>query len=563
MKYKKNLLFILLLLLVSFDIVNAKVSMNYKEAKKQSNSYILNFDGYEKYVIQKKGIKFALKKGKLSTSDGFINGGMLNLDEFILSQDENRETYLFDGNEYFTMTEEGNNVYDISLNGNKYKLLSKDSTSSARITEFIQSSVSVSGDGTYSNPWVFDKRYLLTVKSANPDYATIMPSEKIVSSNVTSTFNMNIKNGYEYKNKDCIGNAVVNKDGNHLNISNITADTICNIFFKSKDVIVTYDSNRGSSCTPNSLIMSYNSYYDLSCTPYRNGFSFNGWYSQKNDGTKITSSSRVLNSNNHSIYAQWSPNEIVMQNQSFSKNYSNVQITVVVKGATNGSGSYEYSVVGTNSKYFTINHNEMIIKASTPSGTYNFTINVADSISGSSTFAVFTVKINPVTTTKATTKATTTTTKTTAKVTVKTTTKSCFELCRESGLNIATCNEECSAYTTKSTTKATTAKTTTKATTTKATTRTTTAALSCFELCRQSGLNVATCNSECDMVTATVTTTTKSTTKTTTKTTTKRTTTKATTTRATTTRATTKATTTKKVTTKAPTKKTTTRGLTQ
>ena len=48
--------------------------------------------------------------------------------------------------------------------------------------------------------------------------------------------------------------------------------------------------------------------YGLLPTPTRDYYDFNGWYTEENgQGTKITSDSTIINENNHSIYAYWTP----------------------------------------------------------------------------------------------------------------------------------------------------------------------------------------------------------------------------------------------------------------
>ena len=70
----------------------------------------------------------------------------------------------------------------------------------------------------------------------------------------------------------------------------------------TKTYTVTYDAN-GGSVSPSTTTVTYNSIYGTLPTPTRNGYTFNGWYL---NGTKITSSSTVTTTSNHTLVASWS-----------------------------------------------------------------------------------------------------------------------------------------------------------------------------------------------------------------------------------------------------------------
>ena len=52
----------------------------------------------------------------------------------------------------------------------------------------------------------------------------------------------------------------------------------------------------------------YLSSYPSLPTPTRTGYTFNGWYTEASGGTLITGDSIVSIADNHSLYAQWTPN---------------------------------------------------------------------------------------------------------------------------------------------------------------------------------------------------------------------------------------------------------------
>ena len=68
---------------------------------------------------------------------------------------------------------------------------------------------------------------------------------------------------------------------------------------------VTFNAN-GGSVSPSSKSVTYGATYGTLPTPSRTGYKFLGWYTSKTGGTKVTSSTKVTNGKNHTLYAQWS-----------------------------------------------------------------------------------------------------------------------------------------------------------------------------------------------------------------------------------------------------------------
>ena len=113
---------------------------------------------------------------------------------------------------------------------------------------------------------------------------------------------------------------------------------------------VTYDANGGGTPSQAGKTVTYGSAYGDLATVSRTGYTFAGWYTQKEGGTKVTSSTTVETAENHTLYAHWTAN----------------QYTITFSGAVAGSGSagYSYKQTGTipfpqavdqtgSSKYFT------------------------------------------------------------------------------------------------------------------------------------------------------------------------------------------------------------------
>lgn len=73
----------------------------------------------------------------------------------------------------------------------------------------------------------------------------------------------------------------------------------------AKTMTVTYNAN-GGTVSPASKSVTYGSTYGTLATPSYTGRTFNGWYTAASGGTKITSSTTVSQTANHTIYAHWS-----------------------------------------------------------------------------------------------------------------------------------------------------------------------------------------------------------------------------------------------------------------
>lgn len=75
----------------------------------------------------------------------------------------------------------------------------------------------------------------------------------------------------------------------------------------SSTVTVTFNAN-GGSCSTASKTVTRGSTYGTLPTPTRGDYNFNGWYTSASGGTKVTSSTTVSATGNHTLYAQWTCN---------------------------------------------------------------------------------------------------------------------------------------------------------------------------------------------------------------------------------------------------------------
>lgn len=143
-----------------YATVSASVSLDFvldSSCIKSKNSNRIDNDNIVSYGLNQagddSGIPYDFINGKIQRKTKFNCGGLLSYDEFNISKNSNNETYLYNGNDYWTMTEEVNKAYIITHNNESLiTLKDKSSTSGVRITQYFDSNFTF-GEGSYSNPW--------------------------------------------------------------------------------------------------------------------------------------------------------------------------------------------------------------------------------------------------------------------------------------------------------------------------------------------------------------------------------------------------------------------------
>ena len=152
----KKLFKLLVIITLFFPfIVFAAVKVDYNDAKYGANNYITDFKNYKWYIDLKTGDKYVYNGTNFSSLDGFKTGGLINKSEYDISVNKFR-TYLKTARSYWTITNSGDKTYCVE--SGKFSLLERTSKSSGvRPTEYILTQTEVSGQGSYTNPWVFIK----------------------------------------------------------------------------------------------------------------------------------------------------------------------------------------------------------------------------------------------------------------------------------------------------------------------------------------------------------------------------------------------------------------------
>ena len=130
--------------------------------------------------------------------------------------------------------------------------------------------------------------------------------------------------GINWENAECTNSSSLSHT---KELSGLDESTTYTIFVKAKDIngtmslnydkveiktettprpTVSFNGNGGSSCA--SKQVKVDDPYGTLCTPTRTGYTFSGWYTSSSGGSRITSSTIVTNTNNHTLYAHWTAN---------------------------------------------------------------------------------------------------------------------------------------------------------------------------------------------------------------------------------------------------------------
>ena len=322
---KKKFLSLLVLLSVPVGVLSATTTVsNYETSKKQTNIYITRFTMYDNYIETGSSVPY-LFNGTNSIRSGFTNGGLINKKEVELSTIKN-DSYLFTGASYFTMTEDGSNVYNVNIN--KINLVAKTEESGTRVTELIKPNTKVTGSGSRNNPWMFIRKYKI---SFNGNTSTSGRMDTITcdsGSNCTLPANAYSKVGYTFEGWSLNPNdTVVYGDKADANITNIPSDNVVVLYakWKANNYNVVFDGNNHSSGATAAVTCTY----DEDCTLPSNGFSrtgytFKGWSTTKGGSVKYENNGYVRNLTpvkdaTVTLYAVWEANTYTVK---FDKNSS-------------------------------------------------------------------------------------------------------------------------------------------------------------------------------------------------------------------------------------------------
>lgn len=95
------------------------------------------------------------------------------------------------------------------------------------------------------------------------------------------------------------------------NVGNRSTNTVTFTIRINKNFTVSYNAN-GGTVSPTSKTIVYGSTYGALATPTRTGYAFAGWYTSATGGTQVTSTTKVSQHQNHTIYAHWNVNSYTL-----------------------------------------------------------------------------------------------------------------------------------------------------------------------------------------------------------------------------------------------------------
>lgn len=296
----KNIFLVILLMVLFITNVDAAYYNNYNTTIDYTNVYIKKFPKYTYYIDLESNIPFEYT-GSFKVNSNFKTGGLINKYEFEIAG--GTSSYLFNGSKFFTMTESAGNVYSVETSG--IKTIAKTAKSGDRVTEYIQRDVRVTGTGTYVDPWMFTDKYEVIVTTNEPTHSKVSPTSQYVTSGKSAVVTFTVDSDYEYSSNTCAGTV----SGNTLTINNITADKTCQIKFKHRKYLISYDSNGGSECS--SFEITPGNAYGTLCNSTRTGYTLDGWYTSLTGGTKVSSS--TIPTGDTKLYARWKPNTYTLK----------------------------------------------------------------------------------------------------------------------------------------------------------------------------------------------------------------------------------------------------------
>ena len=300
---KKKILLIIILILPI--LIDAKINNDYVTSSNYANKYISIYPDNKLYILRSESgleIPYKYENNVLSSVSKFKNGGLLNLDEFRKSKDRNGNTYLYTGNNYWTMTENSSKVYIIDNSSTDNELLTdKASLSGTRVTEYVRENTGVTGIGTYNDPWMFVERFEVSVMSADTAAGEVSPKTYFANKGEDVEIRVLPNSEYNYDRNNC--DAIY--QNNKIIIRNVTKNISCKVYFKKQAIKITYNNNGGNGCS-SKTITSGEKIGSL-CTPNKSSSQFDGWY--KHDGTKVDENSVFTEST--TLTAKWTTKFLV------------------------------------------------------------------------------------------------------------------------------------------------------------------------------------------------------------------------------------------------------------
>lgn len=297
-------LFIIVISALFFMDINA--STLYKNVPDFSNNYLKRFNSYTRYFVTTDA-PYGYEIDEIKNDSNYKLGGLLNKDEFLNSMDSNGTTYLFNGLEFWTMTKSDSSKMVVidPKSTSKISSFPYDRSTGIRNTEYVQNGVYLSGQGTYTDPWTFVKKYYVTFVY-DDSKVTITPRVAFAPFNGAVTVQVIDGDEYVYTSNDCGAELTIE---NKLKLENIKKDITCNITTALAYHTITY--NPEGYCTPNTKKVKHGKEIGTMCVPTKTGYTFKDWYDEETGGTKVTKKTKLMD--DMDLYARFEANEFIVK----------------------------------------------------------------------------------------------------------------------------------------------------------------------------------------------------------------------------------------------------------
>ena len=291
---------IILLLVLTPNILYAK-TYNYNKAIQEGNAYINSskFKAKNKYLITNGDINYKMQdNGLIAYDGGFKYCGFLNKREFCLStgrDDCKGKSYLVIPTTYWTASGNPTNRYNIDMvKGLNTK--SDNNQLGSRVTQYVKPEATVSGLGTYANPWIFFGSYYVSLSTNSKKYATFNETgtnklEKYSSESCISgapnciNFEMTLHHGYENNSNDGCGLKLLNRNArvHQFEISSIKDDIECIAVFVKKTFTISFNCDTGNGTVANKTVVYDNNLVLPGDSCSRVGYTQDGWVNGSNE----------------------------------------------------------------------------------------------------------------------------------------------------------------------------------------------------------------------------------------------------------------------------------------
>ena len=202
------------------------------------------------------------------------------------------------------------------------------------------------------------------------------------------------KEGYS-----CHWNTSSNGSGTNYNsgqtVDTITSDITLYPMCSINQYVLTVNPNGGtwkSSTSASTITQNYGTTTTIN-DPVRTGYKFTGW-TLTGKGS-LSGTTYKFGAGAGTLTANWKVKQLNFADQSYNRTYNpTTNQNVSLTPATDGSGSYSYSITSGDANYFSINGISIKVKAGTPANTYTLKVLAKDTVTLKEAEATITIIVD-------------------------------------------------------------------------------------------------------------------------------------------------------------------------